>query len=208
MTKITVFDVLDGDRLEESWRLYHSAFEHLNTLTVQRHLLRRDEFDDIAADHRIEKWLVVGDDGQLLGLATYTNILDAWPLISPEYFQRRWPEQYALSRIWYCGFVAVQPHAPNTTFLQLITDMYKVAEDADGVIGLDICRYNDETYRLGRRVIAGLTRISGGNVDAEVADAQQFYLFRAHNPAVAGAAIRMADAPPAPLVEMSEEVSR
>lgn len=210
MSKIEIVEVLDGDRLEESWQLYQTAFEHLNSMTVQRHLMTRKEFDGVAADRRIEKWIIVRpENGQIIALATYTNVLEAWPLISPAYFERRWPTQYALSRIWYCGFVAVDRTAPRLTFLELITEMYRVAERADGVIGLDICRYNNAALRLGQIVGRALGSISAGRVVAELADAQQFYLYRAHNPAVAQAAVRMAGAPLAePLEAVEEELVR
>ena len=108
--KIDVRTDLVDEQLEQAWQLYGVAFSHLNALTVQRHLMYRSEFDDVMTDRRIEKWLAYSDDGVLLGLATYTNQLSAWPLISPEYFARRWPAHYADSRIWYCGFVAVPGH--------------------------------------------------------------------------------------------------
>lgn len=174
--KIDVLEILGGDLLEEAWELYHQAFRDLNALTVQRHLMYRGEFDEIAADLRIQKWLVLDDDGNLIGLATYTNELDAWPLISPAYFQRRWPVQYEAGQIWYCGFVAVPQHQRGV-FIEMIAAMYRVAEVGGGVISLDMCRHNIEAYRLDRAVQLWLTRVSGGKVHAEAADAQTFMIY-------------------------------
>lgn len=196
MALIKIQETLEGDTLEQAWTLYQDSFEHLNSMTVQRHLMYRSEFNDVAADRRIEKWIATnGQTGNITGLATYTNILEAWPLISPAYFERRWPAQYALGRIWYCGFVAVHPKAASSTFFEMITGMYKVAEAADGVIGLDICRYNDLARRLGKVVGISLKRISGGRVRIHEADAQQFYVYEAINLDVQGAVLVMADAP-------------
>jgi hypothetical protein len=174
--KIDVLADLIDERLEEAWQLYDTAFRGLNALTMQRHLMYRAEFDEVMTDPRIEKWLALSDDGVLLGLATYTNQLTAWPLISPEYFARRWPAQYASNSIWYCGFVAVPSHERGV-FIELIAAMYRVAEEHGGVISLDICQHNIETFRLDRAIKTWLTRVSGGKVRAEAADSQTFMIY-------------------------------
>lgn len=174
--KIDVRTDLVDEQLELAWQLYDTAFRHLNALTVQRHLMYRSEFDDVMTDRRVEKWLAYSDDGVLLGLATYTNQLSAWPLISPEYFARRWPAHYADGRIWYCGFVAVPTHE-HGIFVKLIEAMYRHAEERDGVISLDICRHNIEAYRLDRAIGTWLRRISSGRVRSEAADSQTFMIY-------------------------------
>lgn len=174
--KIDVLPEICGGQLEEAWDLYESAFADLNALTVQRHLMFRTEFDAVAADRRIDKWLALSDDGVLLGLATYTNDLAAWPLISPAYFKRRWPQHYASRRIWYCGFVAVPGHHKGV-FVELIEAMYRHAEEQRGVISLDVCRHNIQTYRLDAAIAQWLHRISGGQVRCDAADAQTFMVY-------------------------------
>jgi hypothetical protein len=174
--KIDVLTDLVDERLEEAWRLYDTAFRDLNALTLERHLMYRAEFDEVMADPRIDKWLALSDDGVLLGLATYTNQLSAWPLISPEYFARRWPAHYADKRIWYCGFVAVPSHERGV-FVQLIEAMYRLAEEHRGVISLDICRYNIESHRLDRAIATWLRRISNSQVRCEAADTQTFMIY-------------------------------
>jgi hypothetical protein len=174
--KIDVISDVVGDRLTEAWDLYETAFRDLNALTVQRHLMTRGEFDAVAADRRVEKWLAISDAGVLHGLATYTNQLDAMPLISPAYFARRWPVEYAEQRIWYCGFVAVPGHQQGV-FLELITAGYRQAEELRGIIALDICRHNIEKYQLDKRVARWLQHISGGQVRCDVADTQSFFTY-------------------------------
>ncbi|MEV4134653.1 hypothetical protein AB0J72_21085 [Dactylosporangium sp. NPDC049742] len=174
--KIDVRTDLVDEQLEQAWQLYEAAFRHLNALTIQRHLMYRSEFDDVMSDRRVEKWLAYSDDGVLLGLATYTNQLSAWPLISPEYFARRWPVHYADQRIWYCGFVAVPTHE-HGMFVKLIEAMYRHAEQHDGVISLDICRHNIDAYRLDRAINTWLRRISDNRVRCETADAQTFMIY-------------------------------
>lgn len=175
---IKVVDLVHDELAEEAWRLYSTAFEELNTLTVQRHLMYRSEFIEVMGDERVQKYLAIDDeDGTLRGLSTYTNDLDAMPLISPPYFQRRWPKHYAERRIWYCGFVAVQDDKRAAqAFGDLVEAMYLVAATQNGIIGLDICRHNDEARRMSRVVRLMLHRLSG-DVRAERMDEQAYWIY-------------------------------
>src|SRR3569833_271777 len=174
--KIDVVPDVTDEQLAEAWALYDTAFAGLNAMTVQRHLMYQSEFEECMRDWRIDKWLALSDDGQLLGLAVSTNALSAWPQISPEYFARRWPREYADKRIWYCGFVAVPGHQQGV-FVELIEAMYRRAEEQQGVISLDICRFNIESFKLDKAIARWLNRISGGQVRCEAADSQTFMIY-------------------------------
>lgn len=174
--KIDVAKTLDGGQLDEAWRLYEQAFTGLNAFAVQRHLMYRSEFDGVAADVRIQKWLALDDDGTLLGLATYTNDLAAWPLVSEAYFARRWPEHFAEQRIWYCGYVAVPSHRQGV-FGELVEAMYVEAALHRGIICLDVCRHNEMMFHLPQTIERMLSRISNGEVRTERADTQSFFTY-------------------------------
>ena len=175
---IKTVDRVHEDLNEAAWTLYYEAFKDINGLAVQRHLMYRSEFDEVMLDERVQKYLAIDDeDGVLRGLSTYTNDLDAVPLISPAYFQRRWPKHYAERRIWYCGFVAVQDDGRAAmAFGQLVEAMYLTAAAQNGIIGLDFCRHNDEERRMSRVVRLMLHRLSG-DVRAERMDEQQYWLY-------------------------------
>jgi hypothetical protein len=159
---IKVVDQLnDEDFLEAAWELYIKAFRDLNALAVQRHLMYRSEFDEVMRDQRVQKYLALDDDGMLCGLATYTNDLSAVPLISPEYFERHWPEHYATRRIWYIGFLAVHPEAQGReAFAQIVEQMYLIAVTNNGLVGLDICNYNDDVRSMSRVFRVMIRRLS------------------------------------------------
>jgi hypothetical protein len=127
-------------------------------------------------DRRVHKYLYFDEAGALIGMSTFTNELDAWPLISPRYFQRRWPRHYAEGRIWYIGFVAVHPTGrAKQVFVELIAAMQHVVAMNNGVAGLDICRYNDEARRMSRAVGLLVRRITS-TVRVEHADEQSYWL--------------------------------
>lgn len=174
---IKQFDTLPADLAEEAWALYFETFRDLNAYAVQRHLMYRGEFDAVMADPRVEKYLTLDDDGRLTGMSTYTNDLAAMPLISPAYFERRWPDLYDTRRIWYCGFVAVHPHSQGSTaFGELVEAMYRVAAAQNGIIALDTCRYNNDRRHLDRVIPLMLHRLSG-QVRTERMDEQTFWLY-------------------------------
>src|SRR5262245_65107370 len=52
---IKVFDELHETLIDEAWELYYGAFQELNALAVQRHLMFRDEFDVVMRDARVKK---------------------------------------------------------------------------------------------------------------------------------------------------------
>src|SRR5688572_30709267 len=146
---IKVVDDVHGELLEEAWALYYTAFKDLNAMAVQRHLMYRAEFDDVMRDQRVQKYLCLDDTDSLCGLSTYTTDLDAVPLTSRAYFERRWPDLYAERRIWYCGFVGIHPKAQaGTAFGQLVEAMYRLAATQNGIISLDMCRFNDQKRHM------------------------------------------------------------
>jgi hypothetical protein len=169
---------LDGDLAEQAWKLYDTAMAPLNQLAVQRHLMHRSEFNEVATDRRVDKVLTYDNDASLIGLATFTNHLDAVPLISPAYFEHHWPDLYREHRIWYIGFVVVADHARTSpAFVEAFAHYYRVAAAADGIIGLDVCAHNETTRRLPLIIALQLRRISDGNSRYRRADEQSYWIY-------------------------------
>jgi len=169
--------ITDGDLHETAWKLYEESFAELRSLAVQRHLMYREEFDEVMRDTRISKYLALDDDGTLVGIATYTNDLDAVPLIAPEYFARFWPEHYAAKKIWYIGFVAVSPQSQGReAFGLLVEQMYLVASAQNGLVGLDICTYNDEVRHMSRIFRMMISR-QAENMRFSRIDQQSYWLY-------------------------------
>jgi hypothetical protein len=144
--RIETHEVLPAALLDEAWRVYAEAFDELRTRAVQRHVMPRQDFDDQMRDRRIRKYLGV-DDAGLIALGTLTNDFDMAPLISPDYFQHRWPARYAERQIWYIGFYAIPPaHRGSGMFPLMIEEMVKII--TPGVAVVDFCSRNEEILRL------------------------------------------------------------
>lgn len=156
--------------VDEQYALYAEIFAGINSLAAQRHLMTAAEFRTVYHDSRILKFYLHDETGALAGMSVLTQDLDAWPLISPPYFARRWPEHYARQAIWYVGFVGVTPHRPHG-FRELVSRMYAHVISNSGIVVVDYC-----TYNMTRRRLATITHklLSGLNPDAgmELADSQ------------------------------------
>lgn len=174
---IDVLQAVPAERLDEAWQLYIDAFDELRATAVQRHVMYRSEFDEVMLDTRVQKFLAFGDEGQLLGMSTITDDLHAVPLISPEYFERRYPARFAERQIWYVGFVAVLPGGRQSrVFVRLIDEMYKMTSTRLGYVCLDVCRYNEEVYGLPNAVHTILRR-HFGNVRGHRLDEQSYWIY-------------------------------
>ena len=173
----------DGDG--EYWSLYERAFDDLRSLAVQRHLMVRPEFDELMLDKRVTKYLVRDTErGRAAALATLTNDLDAVHLISPEYFQRHYPELYEQRRIWYVGFVAVEPEYQGSPAMsRLIERLCEDVGGANGLVCLDICE-----HRSRRMLAAGIERMAGqhlAGLKRERLDAQIYWGYTFPEPVTA-----------------------
>jgi hypothetical protein len=177
------------------WQLYNEAFEELRSTAVQRHVMLRGEFDGVMADSRVAKYVGVDParDRRLCALATLTNELDAMPLISPDYFRRRWPAQFATNRIWYIGFVAVHPDYRGTGLFEQVTGaLYRTVWASAGiehtgdrsgdrsgvgsVAALDVCGRNEDLYRLPQS-IHRLLESWHGPVRSDRMDQQSYWFY-------------------------------
>ena len=176
------------DLLDEAWAFYEDVFTEVNTLAANRHLMTFDEFEQVMADRRVQKWFAFSDGGRVIGMSTITNVLSAWPLISPAYFAKHYPSQYERQAIWYIGLIGCNVEGTRAyAFRDLIARMYPQVEASDGIFVQDFCLYN-----VGRRMPnathAVLRRINR-TVEFGRIDAQEYWAgsFAPTDAATAGA---------------------
>jgi hypothetical protein len=174
--RIETHEVLPEAMIDEAWCLYVESFDALRTLAVQRHVMPRRDFDEQMLDPRIRKYVAREPDGPgpVTALGTLTNDLDAAPLISPDYLQRRWPAFFARRQVWCVGFYAVHPaHRGSGLFAMLIEEMVKII--TPGVAVVDFCAYNEDVARLPRFVLGVLQGI--GEVRPQRLDTQAYWSY-------------------------------
>jgi hypothetical protein len=140
----------DSAQMDEAWALYQKCFTQINNQAAMRHLMYWEEFLDMATDSAVEKhvaWAtqkhVAGIDRKMVGLSAITNDLISWPLISPAYFRRLWPEQAEAGKLWYVGFVGVLPEGQMSgTFARLLESMTKGRRGTGDLFFMDFCSRN------------------------------------------------------------------
>lgn len=176
---VKLFDHLDdGELAETCWSIYVECFSKINKLAANRHLMYREEFDQVMADERVTKFVPLDDGGVPVGLGTLGNQLEAFPLVSPEYFAENWPQPYVQKRIYYCGFVGVVEHARmSAAFREVFAEFYRITEPVRGLVALDICTFNEMVNRLPQSIGRALQRMSGGRATYDRIDAQSFWLY-------------------------------
>ncbi len=130
-----------------AWDFYEQTFAEINTLAAQRHLMTRRELTDVANDERITKYRILDDSGEILALGCSTNDLHAWPLISPAYFERIYPKQYAERTLWYIGFIGVAPGTPGG-YAAMLDAMSQPIREAGGIALMDFCAHNLHSRRI------------------------------------------------------------
>jgi hypothetical protein len=184
-----------GGRAEECWELYERAFGDLRIRAVQRHVMLRDEFDQVLADTRVTKYVGV-EDGACSALATVATELEAMPLVSPEYFAHRWPQLYAAGHIWYVGFVVIRPDLQRgPLFGQIVRDVGAAAAAVGGVAAMDVSRHVARQRRLPEALARYFTRLAPGTHVTRL-DEQSFWAYE-FPPAGAGAVDTSAAGPAA-----------
>lgn len=158
--------------------LYTEAFAEINRLAAQRHLMAPDEYMQVQYDPRITKYVAYADDGTPIGQSCITDDLTAWPLVSPEYFEARWPDLYRTRRIFYVGYVGahagVQRHG---VFGALLADMAPQVIDVGGVAVMDACAHNLARPHVARGAARVLSLLSDHLRYGEI-DRQSFWAYR------------------------------
>lgn len=174
---IETVDAVPAGLLDSLWRIYLQAFDELRSAAVQRHVMYRSEFDEVMRDRRVCKYVARDDDGVVQGLATVTNDLHAVPLISPEYFERRYPDMFAKRQIWYVGFVAVNRGGRRARlFVKIIEAMYQTAARNLGIVAVDVCRHNEQAYGMAG-AIQTILRRQYGQVEGRRVDEQSYWVY-------------------------------
>ncbi len=137
--------------VETLWGLYRRAFPRRRRLTVQPHALPREDFEALLYDPRVTKLLLLDRAGadRVVGLATLTDDPLAMPGATQSMLEDRWPEQAADQRMWFVGFLVVDPDYHHTGApTHLVGGIWARAAARGGVVTVDTARFNDTTVRL------------------------------------------------------------
>lgn len=171
---VRTFDVLPPEQLVTAYHTYSEVFAPVKHMAAQRHLMTFTEFSEVASDARVTKYLAYDSDDKVVGVSTLLNDLDAWPLLEPEYFRWKFPQQFEDGQVWYIGFVCTMPAAGVHVFTALVYEM--LPRVVGGVACMDFCTANVDR-RLPDITLVALLR-KEPSVQVACLDAQSTYAFR------------------------------
>ncbi|MFC9894134.1 hypothetical protein ACFVMC_10615 [Nocardia sp. NPDC127579] len=171
---VTIDTEIPPDQIDQFHKLYEEAFGPMRVRAVARQVLHPEEFQATMVDPRVQKHVARTETGEPVGLTTLTRHLDTVPWISPDYFAAQYPEHAARNAIYYAGFTLVAPSArQGAAFHAMIKSAVQVLVADRGVVGWDICSYNNTHRSLFARTVEQLDRQA--NVEVAVRDSQTYY---------------------------------
>ncbi|AHH16442.1 hypothetical protein NONO_c16410 [Nocardia nova SH22a] len=174
---ITVETAIPDAEIELFQELYEVAFGPLRSRAIARQVLHRDEFHLEMTDTRVDKIVARTETGTPIGLTTLTRHLDTVPWISPEYFATRFPQHAERDAIYYAGFTLVTPTARHgAAFHAMISTVVRILAAAGGVVGWDICSYNNSQLSFADALRNAVGEQA--NVEVAVEDSQTYYAAR------------------------------
>jgi hypothetical protein len=175
VARISVELSVGGDAADRLYDIYAAAFVPLATRAAIDHTLPRHEFQELLDARNVYK--VVGWDhcDRPVGLVTFTDDLTTDHIVSEPFYAERFPEEYSTGRLFYLGFLLVRPDAQRGAVLTQLCNvvMTYVSEDG-GIIAFDVCKFNDETFKLAQ--ICGLiAKRNRRGASIETVDVHSFY---------------------------------
>lgn len=139
--QVKKFNLPDSEQIiAESYKVYEQSFKPLRKVAVQNHMMSYSEFVDMWQNPWLEKYLGYVD-GDLAGMSVMTNKLDEWPLISPEYFETKYPEEYYSSRVWYFGFSCIVNEHQKSGLFKAMLSLMAAGRQLD-LFFMDFCKSN------------------------------------------------------------------
>lgn len=139
------------DLRDHFWAMYEQAFGPLRVLAVARQVLTEEEFSAELDNPRVWKYLALDSDGELAGLTTLSDDLSTMPWISPEYFEHHYPREWSRRAVFYVGVTLVRPDKRRDhIFTMMAEHVAQRVASVEGVLGYDLCGFNDRSRSLGR----------------------------------------------------------
>jgi GNAT superfamily N-acetyltransferase len=170
--KLTVEESISAEHIAHFYQLYLAAMAPMQTRAAARHLLTAEEFTRDMTDPRVQKHVVWDENGTPVGLGTYTLDLATVPFISPSFYERCYPQEYARGAIVYLGFLLVHPGARGQGALRMILNSaIDLVRSVDGVIVFDVCAHNDANTLGYMRDLM----LATGESTIEPVDVQTYY---------------------------------
>jgi hypothetical protein len=172
--KVETVQVTTHDQDREFWSYYAKQMEDIQSLAVQAHQAPQEHFRYWMNDEDLTRYAARNDTGELVGLSMMTSYLPSWAgSVSPEYFERHFPVEFAQRRIFYICFVTASERG---AFQELIATMLAEINAVDGIASLDWSDHNRIVRHLDRASAHVIRRLNP-TMREQVIDTQQYMLY-------------------------------
>jgi predicted GNAT superfamily acetyltransferase len=174
--RITLEKTVDERDGAELFALYESSFAPLETLAAGRQSLSEGEFRAQLADESVLKFVGRGRDDKITALALVATDLSAIPWISPPYYERRFPDHFRRSAIYYVDALAVAPTRQGGVWAYaLLKDIVEMVARNRGIAAFDCCQYNEDTVDVPAMVASVGDRFC--HFEPHHVDTQRYYAY-------------------------------
>lgn len=164
--------------IDSFWPVYEESFGPLRILAAARQVLTKDEFAAELEDPRVWKYVALDAEGRLAGLTTVADDISTMPWISPEYYQHRYPEEWARGAVFYTALSLVRPDMRALpVFSRMVTCLAQRVAATEGILACDMCAFNVHDRSLAAALEQILGRVA--NFDIEAVDVQTYYVAKA-----------------------------
>ncbi len=175
VARISVELSVKRDAADQLYDIYQAAFVPLATRAAIDHTLPRHDFQELLDEPTVYKVIGWDHSDRPVGLVTFTDHLETDHIVSEPFYAERFPAEYATGRLFYLGFLLVRPNAQRGAVLtQLCNVVMSHVSEEGGIIAFDVCKFNDETFKLAQ-ICALIAKRNRRGASIETVDVHSFY---------------------------------
>ena len=142
--KITRETQVDIELEDKFWLMYNTAFADLRTASPCRQYMHESEFREEMSDERMLKF-VLWEDDIAVAMALVAVDLTAIDWISPEFFEKKYPDQYKQGTIFYFGALLVVPGLQGLHYSELLlAELINFVVRNNGIAAFDCYSKNSD----------------------------------------------------------------
>ena len=142
--KITREPQVDIELEDKFWLMYNTAFADLKTASPCRQYMYESEFREEMSDERMLKF-VLWEDDIAVAMALVAVDLRAIDWISPEFFEKKYPDHYKQGTIFYFGALLVDPGLQGLHYSELLlAELISFVVKNNGIAAFDCYSRNSE----------------------------------------------------------------
>lgn len=176
--RITVERRMDLGVLDQFLPLYREAFKPIASVAAEKQALSDEEFSRWGTDPAVMKFIGWEESGNPVALAMVTTDLGLVPWISPEFYEKRYPDHFGRQAIFYFTTLLVAPHAQDGPWVAaLVEAMTMRVALVRGIAAFDCCQFNVDVMGVPAFVKEIGSRVA--ETDCREVDAQHFYAYEA-----------------------------